>query len=94
VVYIMPELNGAQPPLIYMHNIIINIHMKNRTTLILDDELLEEARKLTGLKEKTAVVHEGLRALISRESARQLAELGGTMPDLKPIPRRRPPPDR
>ena len=65
------------------------MHMKTRTTLIIDDELLEEARKLTGLDEKTAVVHEGLRALIRRESARQLAELGGTMPDLKPIPRRR-----
>jgi Arc/MetJ family transcription regulator len=56
--------------------------------------LLEEARKLTGLNEKTALVHEGLRALIRRESARQLAELGGSMPDLKPIPRRRSEPDR
>jgi Arc/MetJ family transcription regulator len=70
------------------------IHMKTRTTLILDDELLEEARRLTGLDEKTAVVHEGLKALIRRESARQLAELGGTEPDLKPIPRRRSEPDR
>jgi Arc/MetJ family transcription regulator len=70
------------------------MHMKTRTTLILDDELLEEARRLTGLDEKTAVVHEGLKALIRRESARQLAELGGTEPDLKPIPRRRSEPDR
>jgi Arc/MetJ family transcription regulator len=70
------------------------MHMKSRTTIIIDDELLEEARKLTGLNEKTALVHEGLRALIRRESARQLAELGGSMPDLKPIPRRRSEPDR
>ena len=70
------------------------MHMKTRTTLIIDDELLEEARKLTGLEEKTAVVHEGLRALIRRESARQLVELGGSQPDLKPIPRRRSEPAR
>lgn len=70
------------------------MHMKSRTTLILDDELLEEARKLTGLEEKTAVIHEALRALVRRESARQLAELGGSQPDLKQIPRRRSEPDR
>jgi len=70
------------------------MHMKKRTTLILDDELLEEARKLTGLEEKTAVVHEALRALVRRESARQLAELGGSQPGLKQIPRRRSEPDR
>jgi len=70
------------------------MHMKSRTTLILDDELLEEARKLTGLEEKTAVIHEALRALVRRESARQLAGLGGSEPDLKPIPRRRSEPDR
>ena len=70
------------------------MHMKTRTTLIIDDELLEQARKLTGLEEKTAVIHEGLKALIRRESARQLAELGGSQPDLKPIPRRRSNPER
>ena len=70
------------------------MHMKTRTTLILDDDLLEEARKLTGLEEKTAVVHEALRALVRRESARRLAELGGSQPDLRPIPRRRSEPDR
>jgi Arc/MetJ family transcription regulator len=77
-----------------MHQSHTFMHMKTRTTLIIDDELLEEARKLTGLDEKTAVVHAGLRALIMRESARQLAELGGSQPDLKPIPRRRSKPAR
>jgi len=89
VVYIIPRVNGLQRPLTYMHTLTIFMHMKTRTTLILDNELLEEARELTGLDEKTAVVHEGLRALIRRESARQLAELGGTERDLRPIPRRR-----
>ena len=60
-----------------------------RTTLILDDDLIERARGLTGVSEKTALVHEGLRALIARESARRLAELGGSEPQLKAIPRRR-----
>jgi len=60
-----------------------------RTTINLDDELLEEARRLTGMTEKTALVHEGLRALIQRESAKRLARLGGTEPQLKPVPRRR-----
>jgi Arc/MetJ family transcription regulator len=60
-----------------------------RTTLNLDDELLEEARKLSGLEERTALIHEGLRALIARESARRLALLGGKDGKLRPIPRRR-----
>jgi Arc/MetJ family transcription regulator len=51
--------------------------MHMRTTLILDDELLEKARSLSGLAEKTAVVHAGLRALIQQRSAQRLAELGG-----------------
>ena len=63
--------------------------MHMRTTLILDDALIERARGLTGVAEKTALVHEGLRALIARESARRLAALGGTEPDLRPAPRRR-----
>lgn len=62
-----------------------------RTTLILDDELLSEAQRLTGLRQKTAVVHAGLEALIARESARRLTALGGSEPNLKAIPRRRPP---
>lgn len=60
-----------------------------RTTLNIDDELLEEARRLTGVKEKAALVREGLRALIERESARRLARLGGSEPHLKEVPRRR-----
>ena len=60
-----------------------------RTTLNLDDALIDAARKLTGLEERTALIHEGLRALIARESARRLARLGGSQPDLSPIPRRR-----
>ena len=60
-----------------------------RTTLNIDDELLAEARRLSGLKEKAALVREGLRALIERESARRLARLGGTEPQLEAVPRRR-----
>ncbi|HIP68991.1 MAG TPA: type II toxin-antitoxin system VapB family antitoxin [Chromatiales bacterium] len=59
-----------------------------RTTLNIDDELLAEAQRVTGLKEKVALVREGLRALVERESARRLAKLGGSEPQLKPVPRR------
>lgn len=61
-----------------------------RTTLNLDDALLAGARKLSGLEERTALLHEGLRALIARESARRLARLGGSDPRLRLVPRRRP----
>jgi Arc/MetJ family transcription regulator len=61
-----------------------------RTTVSLDDDLLAQAEAYTGLKEKSALVREALKALIERESARRLARLGGTEPDLKPVPRRRP----
>lgn len=60
-----------------------------RTTLALDDDLLAKAEALTGLHEKSALVREALRALIERESARRLARLGGSEPDLAAIPRRR-----
>jgi Arc/MetJ family transcription regulator len=63
--------------------------MHMRTTLIIDDHLLEKARQLSGLKEKTAIVHAGLEALITRESARRLAALGGSDPGLTSVPRRR-----
>jgi Arc/MetJ family transcription regulator len=59
-----------------------------RTTLNIDDELLREAQRLTGVAEKTALVREGLRALIERESARRLARLGGSNSQLQPVPRR------
>ncbi|HQR88223.1 MAG: DUF2191 domain-containing protein [Caulobacter sp. 12-67-6] len=61
-----------------------------RTTLALDDELLARAIDLTGIEEKTALVREALNALVERESARRLARLGGSQPDLKAAPRRRP----
>jgi len=64
-----------------------------RTTLALDDDLVARAQKLTGLTEKSALVREALKALIARESARRLARLGGSEPQLAPIPRRRPKPD-
>ncbi len=59
-----------------------------RTTLILRDELVKKAAKLTGIDEKTALLHAGLEALIARESARRLAALGGTEAKLV-APRRR-----
>ena len=61
-----------------------------RTTLALDDDLLEAAQALTGLTEKSGLVREALKALIERESARRLARLGGTEPGLITPPRRRP----
>ena len=60
-----------------------------RTTVALDDELVEKAQTYTGLREKSALVREALRALIERESARRLARLGGSQPDLASAPRRR-----
>jgi len=59
-----------------------------RTTLKIDDLLLNEAQRITGKSEKAALVREGLRALIERESARRLARLGGTEPQLGSVPRR------
>ena len=61
-----------------------------RTTLNIDDELLAKAQRVSGLKERTALVREGLKALIERESARRLAQLGGSEPQLQPAPRRQP----
>ena len=60
-----------------------------RTTLNLDDDLIAEAQRLAGITERTAVINEGLRALIERESARRLARLGGSEPTLRSGPRRR-----
>jgi Uncharacterized protein conserved in bacteria (DUF2191). len=60
-----------------------------RTTLNIEDNLMDKASKMTGIKEKTALVKLGLEALIARESARRLAKLGGTQKQLKAIPRRK-----
>jgi Arc/MetJ family transcription regulator len=60
-----------------------------RTTLNLDEDLLREARRLTGIEEKTALIHTALRELIARESARRLAALGGSMPNAAAGRRRR-----
>lgn len=65
------------------------IFMHMRTTINIDDHLLEEAARLTGVAEKTALVHLGLKALISLESARRLAALGGTEKNLGTSRRRR-----
>ena len=60
-----------------------------RTTLALDDDLILEAQRLTGTSEKSALVRQALRALIERESARRLAQLAGSEPALRAIPRLR-----
>jgi len=60
-----------------------------RTTLNIDDQIMSQASRLTGVGEKTKLVHMGLRSIIEQESARRLAKLGGTEPGLKPGPRRR-----
>ena len=79
-----------------MHNICILIHticaykgVEMRTTLNIEEKLIEKASELTGIREKTSLVKLGLEALISRESARRLAKLGGTEKNIKSIPRRR-----
>ena len=63
-----------------------------RTTVTLDEALLAKASKLAGPLDRSALLHEGLRALIERESAKRLAKLGGSQPNLKAAPRRRPEP--
>jgi Arc/MetJ family transcription regulator len=63
-----------------------------RTTIALDDELVAKAQEFTGLKEKSALVHEALKSLVARESGRRLAALGGSDPHASAAPRRRPKP--
>jgi Arc/MetJ family transcription regulator len=63
--------------------------MHMRTTLNLDDKLLETARDYTGIEEKTALIHEALRRLVRHEAGKRLIALGGTMPDAAAAPRRR-----
>jgi Arc/MetJ family transcription regulator len=60
-----------------------------RTTVTLDDALLAQAQQLCGEIERSALLKQALQALVERESARRLAALGGSQPDLEPIPRRR-----
>ena len=60
-----------------------------RTTLNIDDQLIDQASKLTGTTEKTTLVRLGLEALIALESAKRLARLGGTEKQLGPVSRRR-----
>ena len=60
-----------------------------RTTVNIDDELMKAAQKLTGIKEKAALLRAGLKALIEQESARRLAKLGGSEPQLSKVSRRR-----
>lgn len=61
-----------------------------RTTITLDDELVNRAKQLTGIAETTTLVRTALTALVRKESARRLAALGGTMPDIQDVRRRRP----
>ncbi len=70
-----------------MHKSCIYMHM--RTTINIDSKLIEKASELTGIKEKTALVQRGLEALISIESSKRLAQLGGTEKSLRPVSRRR-----
>lgn len=70
-----------------LHDMGRSVHM--RTTLNLDEALVERARKLTGITEKTALLHAGLEALLERASARRLVALGGSERALAPIRRRR-----
>ena len=72
---------------ILMHILCVYVRSM-RTTINIDDRLFKEAVRLTGMKEKTALVRESLKALIERESARRLAKLGGSEPQLDEIPRR------
>ncbi len=60
-----------------------------RTTVNIDDDLFEDAKWLTGIESKSALVRAAFQSLVECESARRLARLAGTQPQLKPVPRRR-----
>jgi len=79
----------ADSRLRYMHGSCTMMCM--RTTLILKDELIDRAAELTGIREKTALVHLGLESLIAQENRKRLLALGGSQNRLRPIPRRRSP---
>ena len=78
----LPHLSLTLPP-------SKTIHVCMKTTLNIDDQIMAEAARLTGIKEKTTLVRRGLETLIAQESSQRLAVLGGTEKDLKSIPRRR-----
>ena len=63
--------------------------MHMRTTVDLNEDLISKARELTGITEKTALIHLSLRTLIERETGKRLSQLGGTMPGLRDVPRRK-----
>jgi len=79
---------GTANDIIRCHNQCLEFYM--RTTVALDDDLVRTAQEFTGVAEKMVLLREALKALIERESARRLASLGGTMPELRNVPRRRP----
>lgn len=73
----------------YHHRLMSNaVEVGMRTTVALDADLVAEAQRLTGTREKSALLRQALQALIERESARRLARLAGSEPDLA-APRRR-----
>ena len=84
-------MRSSIKPYRLLHMYVSYILMHMRTTINIDDALLEQAARLTGTKQKTALVRRGLEALIAQASARRLAALGGSEKRLKPIPRRRSP---
>ena len=69
----------------------LEVHM--RTTVAIDDELMADAKELTGIKETSALVRQALTLLVHREASRQLAAMGGSQPDLVAPPRRRSEPE-
>jgi Arc/MetJ family transcription regulator len=85
-----PVHGGILIGIIWCYICAVNGGWTMRTTLALDDELVAKAQAFTGLKEKSSLVREALKALIERESARRLARLGGSEPELESPPRRRP----
>ncbi len=62
-----------------------------RTTVALDDDLFAKAKEFAGVEENAVVIRKALEAYVQLEAGRRLARLGGTMPDAKAPPRRRPP---
>jgi Arc/MetJ family transcription regulator len=91
--YIETGLYGHQKQHQMIYNMMLIINTPEvadmRTTVNIDDELLADAQRATGVTERATLLREGLKALIERESARRLAQLGATEKQLKPVPRRR-----